>query len=255
VAARPPSKKLKIEATYLRARLRLKPISTKKEPDVSGVDEFVKLAPKDPRAGDLLAGAAVVATDLKSRRALLAQLAEAVPDSDLPGMLEEDHDPKTSIGKPFHLEFADAITGKTVAMRQLKGKLVVIVFWAASSDACVTAMSQWKELSTKYHSQGAEFIGVCLDQSESEAESGLESLKKFVKEKNVGWPQYYPGRGLDSSFAKAWSIKSFPQVFVVDAGGKLVSTDAGAELDKMIGDVLAGKKPEAGSAGTAAANP
>ncbi len=247
VVARPPSNKLKIEASYLRARLRLKPISTKKEPDVSGVGEFVKLAPKDPRTGDLLSSAVVVARDLKIRKALLAQLALAVPDSDLPGMLEEDHDPKTSIGKPFHLEFTNAITGTTVAMRHLKGKVVVVVFWATSSDACVTGMTQWKELATKYHSQGVEFIGVSLDQAESEGESGLESLKKFVKEKNVNWPQYYPGSGLDSSFAKSWSITAIPRVFLVDADGKLVSTDAGAELDKGIADVLAGKKPGVGA--------
>ena len=39
---------LKIEAAYLRATLKLNPASSKKVPDASGVEAFLKLAPKDP---------------------------------------------------------------------------------------------------------------------------------------------------------------------------------------------------------------
>jgi thiol-disulfide isomerase/thioredoxin len=239
IVARSPNKKLKTEAGYALARLKLKPISSKKEPDTSGVEQFLKLAPNDPRAGELLSSAITVAQDSKIRSKFLARLTKAFPDSDLPGMLEESHDQKEAIGKPFHLEFSNATTDSTVAMKKLKGKVVVIDFWATWCGPCVAEMPHMKELYGKYHDQGVEFIGVSLDQPEKEG--GLVDLKKFVKEHSIKWPQYYQGNGWGSAFSKSWGIDSIPRVFVVDAAGKLFSVDARGKLDKMIPELL-GKK-------------
>ena len=162
----------------------------RRSPDPSGVEEFLKLAPKDSRAASLLATAAEVTKDERTKAALLERLNREYPGSDSAGCSASDSQTE-SIGKPFDLEFANAINGKPISMKDLKGKVVVIDFWATWCGPCVAEMPKMKELYAKYQDQGVEFIGVSLDQPKEQG--GLDSLKKFVKEHEIAWPQYYQG--------------------------------------------------------------
>jgi thiol-disulfide isomerase/thioredoxin len=233
------NKKLRIEAAYSKAQLKLNPVSSKRAPDPAGAEEFVTLAPKDPRAEALL-GAAVMATKEDQKKAdLLKRLAADYPDSDLIGMFGGSHDPNDSIGKPFHLQFANAVDGSSVSMKGLRGKVVVVDFWATWCGPCVAEMPKMKELYAKYHDKGVEFIGISLDQPEEKG--GLDALKKFVKEHDIKWPQYYQGKFWSGEFSSSWGINSIPRVFVVDADGKLYSVNARGKLEKMIPELLAKK--------------
>ena len=68
---------------------------------------------------------------------------------------------------------------------------MVIDFWATWCGPCVAEMPKMKELYAKYRDKGVEFIGVSLDQPKEQG--GLDKLKKFVKENEIAWPQYYQG--------------------------------------------------------------
>jgi thiol-disulfide isomerase/thioredoxin len=235
VVAQTKDEQLKIEAAYLRATLKLNPVSSKKTPDPSGVEAFLKLAPKDPRAETLLGTAANVVTDEKKKTALLERLNKEYPGSDLSGMFGP-HNQSEAVGKPFHLAFSNATDGKPISMKELKGKVVVIDFWATWCGPCVAEMPKMKELYAKYRGQGVEFIGVSLDQPKEDG--GLDSLKKFVKDEEIAWPQYYQGNFWNSEFSKSWGINSIPCVFIVDADGNLYSTHARGKLEELIPKLL-----------------
>jgi thiol-disulfide isomerase/thioredoxin len=142
------------------------------------------------------------------------------------------------VGQPFELTFDDAATGKPIDLQKdFKGKVVVVDFWATWCGPCVAEMPNMKKLYAEFHEKGVEFIGVSLDAPE--ANQGKEKLLAFVRKNDVPWPQYYQGNGWESTFSKGWGIDSIPQMFVIDANGKLANIEARGKLEKLLPDLLA----------------
>jgi thiol-disulfide isomerase/thioredoxin len=249
VLARSKNEKLKTEAYFARAQAGLFKSRQTGTLDLAGVEEFLQKAPKDPRAAQLLYMATVVSRDEKAKTSLEDRLLKDFPDSQFAGDLKGARRQRDALGKPFELEFTDAISGSNVSIKNLKGKVVVIDFWATWCGPCVKEMPHMKELYAKYHDQGVEFIGVSLDQSKEDG--GLDSLKNFVKQNGIRWPQYYQGKYWDSEFSRSWGILAIPAVFVVDTEGKLYSVQARGKLDKMIPELLSkkGEGPKAPTGG------
>ncbi len=239
------NKELKLEAAFAKAQIQLLTSRSHAAPDLSGVDEFIKLAPKDARAAQLLYSATFSIRDTAAKAAIEERILKEFPDSHFGAMIKASKRQREAVGKPFDLEFADAITGSTVSMKNLKGKVVVVDFWATWCGPCVVEMPHMKELYAKFKDQGVEFIGVSLDHSKEAG--GLAALKKFVKEKEITWPQYYQGNYWNSDFSKSWGINSIPCVFVVDTEGKLYSVEGRGKLEQMIPELLKKKATPAGA--------
>jgi thiol-disulfide isomerase/thioredoxin len=242
VLARTRNDQLKAEAHFARAQAGLFKTQQTGSSDLAGVEEFVQRFPKDPRSEQLLYFAWMVSPKPEAKRSYEERLIREYPNSKLADAILGSRRQLAAIGKPFDLEFTDAITGSPVSMKALKGKVVVIDFWATWCGPCVAAMPHMKELYAKYHGQSVEFIGVSLDKPKEEG--GLDRLKSFVKEHEIRWPQYYMGNAWDSEFSKSWGINAIPAVFVVDTQGNLYSVAAHGKLDEMIPELLA-KKGEA----------
>lgn len=148
---------------------------------------------------------------------------------------------RDAIGKPFHLEFKDAVTGKTVRTADWKGKIVAIDFWGTWCGPCNALMPEMKELYAKYKDQGVEFVGVPLNDASDPAD-GLAKVKEFVAKRHVPWPQFYQPEGFEGELVSAWGINAIPRFFVVDQDGNLVSTTAHGKLKTMLPELLAKAK-------------
>jgi thiol-disulfide isomerase/thioredoxin len=263
--------KLVAEAAYYKANLAIKSSSGTVRLDevLPSIEDFAKRFPKDERVPQLIFLAASSATDKARKTELLARVAKDYPDSPAAKKLAEKassgsipEDVKEMIGAPFVLEFTDAIKGSTISVQGLKGKVVVIDFWATWCPPCVAEMPNMKKLYAEFKDKGVEFIGVSLDQSKEQG--GLDALKSFVAKNQIEWPQYYQGKFWNGEFSSAWHINSIPRVFLVDTEGKLASINARGQLEKLIPQYLGktgektaekGKKKAPGAATSTAAGP
>ncbi len=201
VLAHTKNDKLKVEGTYVKAWAKLVKDQQRRvgKLDTTAIDAFLQLAPKDPRAGQLIYVAAMSASDPKTKVALEDRILKDYPDSQFTAMIKGARRQRERVGKPFELEFTDASSGSTISMSALKGKVVVVDFWATWCGPCVAELPAMKKLYEKFHGQGVEFLGVSLDQPKEQG--GLDALKKFVKEREIPWPQYYQGKGGESDFS------------------------------------------------------
>jgi thiol-disulfide isomerase/thioredoxin len=194
-------------------------------------------APNDPRGADLLYSVGKEQKDFAKRSEVYRRLIAGFPDSNPAKLANGEIRQVEGLGKPFELEFTDAISGRPVSVKNLRGKIVVIDFWATWCAPCVAEMPRMKELYAKYKDQGVEFIGVNLDEPESEG--GLTALKTFVAQNQIAWPQYYQGKGWESEFSRDWGVSGIPRLFAVDHRGNLRSNDVGPMLEEAIQALIA----------------
>lgn len=135
-----------------------------------------------------------------------------------------------ALGKPVDLQFA-AVDGRAVDVSKLKGKVVLVVFWAARDEASVAEVPRVKAAYDQLHAKGLEIIGVSLDREK-------ESLTQFVAEHKMEWPQYFDGLE-ENKLAARFGIENLPVLWLIDKKGNLRDINAGSGLIGRVEKLLA----------------
>jgi thiol-disulfide isomerase/thioredoxin len=211
------------------------------------LDQFIRDDPRDPRGATLLNGFASTVKDMAFKTELLRRLVAEYPKTSAARDAENYLNLAKKIGKPFSLAFDDAVKGTHHSIEGLKGKVVVLDFWATWCGPCVAEMPRMKKLYAEFHDKGVEFIGVSLD--EPKQNGGLDKLKEFVAKHEIPWPQYYQGNGWESEFSSGLGINAIPRLFLVDADGKLAEIEARGKLETLLPKYLARAKGETATGG------
>ena len=124
------------------------------------------------------------------------------------------------------------IDGQPCSIASFKGKLVLIDFWATWCGPCIAELPNLLKTYEKYHDKGFEIIGISLDQDR-------DKLTTFIKEKKMGWPQFFDGRGWQNKLASKYGVKSIPATYLLDKEGKVIAAGLrGDALEKAVGDAL-----------------
>jgi thiol-disulfide isomerase/thioredoxin len=241
LAARTDNKALKAEALFAQANAVAR--TTDYDPEKIGpvAEQFHALAPQDERNATLMMLTTYGQTDDKKVEQTYRTIAADYPETREAGSAKAKVHQYDQIGKPFELSFEEATSGEPVDMSQLRGKVVVVDFWATWCGPCIAEMPHMKKLYAAYKDKGVEFIGVSLDNPRNEENperDGLNLLRNWVKANDVAWPQYYQGNGWKSEFSSGWKVNSIPCIFLVDQQGRLVTPNARGKLDEMIPQLL-----------------
>lgn len=103
-----------------------------------------------------------------------------------------------------------ALGGGEVSLSALKGKVVVVNFWATWCPPCINEMPVLNDLYVAYRDQGVEVLGLSLD------EEGLPITKPFVEKLEVTYPIVEADRKTYQAYGNVLTI---PHTFVIDREG------------------------------------
>ena len=108
-----------------------------------------------------------------------------------------------------------------LSMQDLRGKAVVVNFWASWCVPCREEAPVLQETYERYRDQGLVVLGVDVNDFRQDA-------RTFVRRFGLTYPIVYDGKG---STVGRWGVRAFPETFFVDRSGKLVGERIAGAVD------------------------
>ena len=192
-----------------------------------GTRALQKEFPNRPEVMDMLMSLAQLSDPDKSRQVVKEIAASSAPD-EIKAAAASISNQLNRVGKPLALKYA-AIDGREVDLEKMRGKVVLVDFWATDSERSLDLMPSVMEAYTKFHAKGFEIAGISLDEEK-------ENLTNFVAEEKVEWPQFFDGKSLETKYAAEFGLKErdIPAMWLVDKKGVLRYINAEFDFDKKI---------------------
>lgn len=140
------------------------------------------------------------------------------------------------IGKPApEIESVD-LEGNKVRLSDLRGKVVVLDIWATWCGPCRQMIPHSRELVEKLKDKPFALVSISFDDSK-------DDLKKFMEKEKMPWTHWF--NGSDGPIGKAWNIKYFPTIYVLDAKGVIRHKGVRGEAMTKAVEALLAEAPSA----------
>jgi len=119
------------------------------------------------------------------------------------------------------------LDGKDLKLSGLRGKAVLLNFWATYCGPCKIEMPWFVELQKEYGPQGFQIVGVAMD------DASTEDIAKFAKEMGVNYPILLGKESVGQSYG---GVSVLPTTFFVDRDGKLIAREFGLQSRSVFVD-------------------
>ncbi len=129
-----------------------------------------------------------------------------------------------SLAPDFDLQTLD---GKNLRLSDLRGKAVLLNFWATYCGPCKIEMPWFVELQREYGPQGFQIVGVAMD------DASTEEIAKFAKEMGVNYPILLGKESVGQSYG---GVSVLPTTFFLDRDGTLIAREFGLQSRSVFVD-------------------
>lgn len=114
------------------------------------------------------------------------------------------------------------IDGTTLRLEDLRGKIVLVDFWATWCAPCLADMPRLKKLHTAYPDDLA-IIGVSLDRIDR------RDFTSWVRRNGITWMQVQEARGYNGDLARLFEVEELPVTVLFDREGRLIKRNLRAD--------------------------
>jgi peroxiredoxin len=118
------------------------------------------------------------------------------------------------------------VLGRKIALKQYRGKVVVLHFWATWCGAARCTLPSVKTELQKYPADAVSVIGVSLDDDRN-------AFDKAIKDHELPWTNVFDGKGWMGRVARMYGVCSVPFDVVIDADGKVQSNSI-ADVERLL---------------------
>jgi thiol-disulfide isomerase/thioredoxin len=141
-----------------------------------------------------------------------------------------------AVGADFPGFVETDLNGRPLSVAALKGKVVLVDFWATWCPPCRAELPNVIATYKKHHGEGFEIIGVSLD-------SERAKLDDFLKQQEgMTWPQYFDGQGWSNQLAVKYGVEAIPFAVLIGPDGKIIGKELrGEELEAAVAGALVRK--------------
>jgi thiol-disulfide isomerase/thioredoxin len=203
-----------------------KPVVAKME---STLDNFIASHPDSYVTADLILSNRMMVIDVLKFDPVYAALSPRVLSSFSGKQITDKYNKakQFAIGKSIDFTLPDK-EGKEFKLSSLKGKYVLVDFWASWCVPCRAENPFMLKAYNELKDKNFEIVGVSLDETRA-------AWLRAVEQDKLPWVQVSDVKGFKTEIAVRFGITAIPQNVLIDPDGKVIAKDLrGSDVNKMI---------------------